>query len=92
MQFEWDSAKAALNLQKHGISFEDAALVFNDPYRIELYDGREDYGEDRWVTIGFTWSMLLSVVYTIREAEIIRVISVRKAAPHEQKLYREVHL
>ena len=50
MKLEWDANKAALNLQNHGISFDDAALVFYDQGRIETYDGREDYSEDRWAT------------------------------------------
>jgi len=48
MDFEWSAAKAASNLRKHGILFEDAARVFFDVGRIEIYDGRDDYGEDRW--------------------------------------------
>lgn len=45
MELEWDAGKAAQNLKKHGVSFDDALLVFYDPGRIETYDGREDYGE-----------------------------------------------
>ena len=52
MELEWDADKAARNLKKHGVSFEDAELVFYDSGRVEAYDGREDYGEDRWATIG----------------------------------------
>ncbi|KFA41229.1 BrnT family toxin [Xylella fastidiosa] len=52
MELEWDTDKAALNLQKHGVSFEDAALIFYDQGRIETYDERENYSEDRWATIG----------------------------------------
>ena len=44
MKLEWDTNKAALNLRKHGIAFEDAAHVFLDSGRVEIYDGREDYG------------------------------------------------
>jgi len=91
MQLEWDADKATLNLQKHGVSFEDAALVFYDDRRIESYDGRDDYGEDRWATIGLVAWSLLYVVYTVREEESIRIISARKAVPHEQKQYREAN-
>jgi uncharacterized protein (DUF4415 family)/uncharacterized DUF497 family protein len=59
MELEWDASKAELNLQNHGISFEDAALVFYDHGRIESYDGREDYGEDRLGSLfgrSCTWS------------------------------------
>jgi uncharacterized DUF497 family protein len=91
MRLEWDADKAALNLQKHGVAFEDAELVFYDFGRIERYDGREDYGEDRWVTIGFAYSMLLSVAYTVRDDETTRLISARKADSHEQNQYCEAN-
>jgi uncharacterized DUF497 family protein len=91
MKLEWDADKAALNLLSHGVAFEDAALVFYDHGRIESYDGREDYGEDRWATIGLADWSILYVVYTVREEEIIRVISARKAVPYEQKQYREAN-
>ena len=88
---DWDANKAALNLKKHGVSFEDAVLVFYDHGRIENYDGREDYNADRWATIGLaTWSVLY-VVYTVRKKETIRIISARKAIHHEQKQYREAN-
>ena len=51
-RFEWDEAKADANLAKHGVSFADAAGVFEDLSRIEWLDDREDYGEDRFVTVG----------------------------------------
>jgi uncharacterized DUF497 family protein len=91
MKLEWDAAKAALNLKSHGVAFEDAALVFYDQGRIETYDGREDYSEDRWATIGLVAASVLYVVYTVRDEETIRVISARKAVPYEQKQYREVN-
>jgi uncharacterized DUF497 family protein len=91
MELEWDASKAELNLQKHGVAFEDAALVFYDTGRIESYDGREDYNEDRWATIGLAAWSVLYVVYTVREEETIRIISARKAVPHEQKQYREAN-
>lgn len=92
MKFEWDAAKAALNLQNHGITFEDAERVFCDDRRIEAYDGRENYGEDRWMTIGFAYVMVLFVVYTVREGESIRLISARKANEKERKQYRQAQL
>ena len=89
MDFEWDDAKAATNLRKHRVSFEDAAFVFLDSNRIETLDGREAYGEDRWKTVGLVEPALLAVVYTVRgsSAEIIRIISARKADNHERKAY-----
>lgn len=91
MELEWDADKTARNLKKHGVSFEDAELVFYDPGRIEAYDGREDYGEDRWVTVGLAYSAVLYVVYTVRYGNTIRLISARKANVEERKQYREAN-
>jgi hypothetical protein len=91
MDFEWDAEKEALNLRKHGVRFSVAARVLFDPYRIEVYDGREDYGEDRWATIGYADSALLYVVYTVRHKETIRLISARKANEQERKQYRQAN-
>ena len=82
MEFEWDEAKAEANLRKHGITFEFATLVFNDPDRTERLDLRDYEGEERWVTIGRSAEFVLSVVYTLRE-ESIRLISARRATRHE---------
>jgi uncharacterized protein len=92
MDFEWDGRKAAANLRKHRVGFEDAARVFLDPNRIETFDGRDDYGEDRWKTVGLVEPALLAVVYTLRgkDGETIRLISARKADAHERAQYREV--
>lgn len=92
MDFEWDRDKAAANFRKHRIKFEDAAQVFLDANRIEAYDGRGDYGEDRWITIGLVEPALLTVVYTVRgeDDEVIRLISARKADAYERAQYSEV--
>ena len=92
MVFEWDATKAAANLRKHRVSFEDAARVFLDPNRIETLDGRDAYGEDRWKTVGIVEPALLVVVYTVRgtKSDIIRLISARKADAHERTQYREI--
>ena len=92
MDFEWSPEKAESNLLKHNVSFEDAARVFLDPNRIEAFDGREGYGEDRWITIGLVEPALLVVVYTTRgeDGEVIRLISARKADKHERTQYREI--
>ena len=91
MDFEWDANKAADNFRRHRVSFEDAAQVFLDPYRIETFDGRDAYGEDRWITVGLVEPALLAVVYTVRGkvGETIRLISARKADAHERTQYRE---
>lgn len=91
MELEWDADKAALNLKKHGVSFDDAELVFYDTGRVETYDGRKNYGEDRWATIGLANSAVLYVVYTVRHEDTIRLISARKANVNERKQYREAN-
>jgi uncharacterized protein len=91
MELEWNAEKAERNLNKHGVSFEDAELVFYDSRRIEIYDGREDYGEDRWATIWLAYSTVLYVVYTVRHEASIRLISARKANANERKQYREAN-
>lgn len=91
MEVEWDPDKASANLKKHGVSFDDALLVFYDAGRIEMTDGRESYGEDRWVTIGVVYPAVLFVVYTIRDGETIRIISARKANGQEQRQYRQAN-
>ena len=90
MEFEADPAKAAYNLRKHDVHFEDAATVFPDPNRVETCDGRDQYGEDRWKTVDVVEPKLLCVVYTLRQPddEPIRLISARKADTHERKRYQ----
>jgi uncharacterized DUF497 family protein len=91
MDIEWNADKSEQNLIKHGISFEEATLVFYDQKRIETYDARNDYDEDRWATIGLVYSTVLYVVYTVRHQETIRLISARKANANERKQYREAN-
>ena len=87
-EFEWDEAKAAVNICKHRVSFEVACYVFDDPAAIEEMDDSENYGEDRYNVIGSVSGRLLCVTYTIRGLRY-RLISARKAEPHEQKRYHE---
>lgn len=92
MDLEWDDDKAAKNVKKHGIAFEDAALVFLDLGRIETFDGRASIsGEDRWATIGRVQFAVLYVVYTVRIGDVIRLISARKANANEQKQYHQAN-
>ncbi|WP_312283755.1 BrnT family toxin [Candidatus Igneacidithiobacillus taiwanensis] len=94
MDFEWDERKARLNLKRHKVAFEDAVWVFSDGNRIEAHDGRDNYGEDRWVTVGMAGPVLLSVAYTVRgeDREVIRLISARKATKSERKSYNQENL
>ena len=88
--FQWDDQKAAANFAKHGVSFERARGVFDDPFALEFADGRQDYGEDRFIVIGMVESRLLFVVCTMR-GEVIRIISARGAEPYESRRYHDIN-
>jgi uncharacterized DUF497 family protein len=66
LRVSWDRNKNFSNQRKHRVSFDVAARVFLDPRRLETYDDREDYGEDRWITIGGVEPAVLVVVYAVR--------------------------
>jgi uncharacterized DUF497 family protein len=85
-EFEWDDAKAAVNLAKHNVSFEIARLVFDDAFAIVEVDGSLDYSEERFIITGMIQNRLLSVVYTERMGRI-RLISARKSTKREQNDY-----
>jgi uncharacterized protein len=87
MEIEWDAAKAAANLKKHGVSFEEAATALLDPRALTQEDDSST-GEPRWVLIGMgAAARLLTVVYTLRAEERIRLISARKATRKEASFY-----
>lgn len=92
LHFEWDPAKAASNLRKHGVSFGEAANVFSDPLALTLCDHNHDEIEERWITLGQTGGRrLVVVVHTWREGETlihVRIISAREATIHELKQYQ----
>jgi len=86
VEFEWDLEKAESNERKHGISFAFATLVFNDPRHLEELDATVDYGEERWLAVGYVRTFEIAVVFTFREKKT-RIISARKATPYERKKY-----
>jgi uncharacterized protein len=89
IDLEWDDAKAAGNLRKHGVSFEQATYAFVDPFAIEWLDERVAYGEKRFILLGMAGGRILSVVYTERNGRI-RIISARGAMKYEQdNTYRQ---
>ena len=92
MHFSWDERKNRANLRKHGVSFETAALVFDDPYHISTQD-REVEGELRWQTIGMVRGIqILLVAHNLSESgeeEVVRIISARKATPQERSIYAQ---
>lgn len=85
MKFEWDENKNIINKEKHNISFETAAYVFDDPYYIEMFDFEHSVDEDRYIAIGKVGDVLF-VVFTERK-DAIRLISARLATEAERGLY-----
>ena len=85
MRFEWDEDKNSINKEKHKISFETAAHVFDDPHYIEMFDYEHSVDEDRYIAIGRVGEVLF-VVFTERK-QTIRLISARLATSAERELY-----
>lgn len=89
MKFEWDANKNRLNIEKHGLSFDDAESVFEGPMIVSL-DTRQEYSETRWLAMGYSHGRIIVLVYTERDqGETIRIISMRKAHKHERKRFEE---
>lgn len=87
MEFRWDAQKARLNLEKHGVSFEEASTVFYDPFAKVGHDPDHSSDEDRFILIGHSRkNNLLFVVHVYEETEeSIRIISARKATKKEKR-------
>lgn len=89
VRFGWDTIKAAANLRKHGVAFEVAAKVWDDPRHLIVFDRVED-GEERWHAIGLVRGV---VILTVVHAHLpdhddaVRIISARKATPVEREQY-----
>jgi uncharacterized protein len=88
MKFEWDQQKNQRNIAKHQLDFADAYKVFIPPLRVSL-DERQDYGEDRCIGLGLLDGRVVVIVFTEIDEQTIRVISLRKALPYEQKYYEQ---
>jgi uncharacterized DUF497 family protein len=87
MQIEWDPEKAESNLANHGVSFEEAATSLLDPMALVQEDADAE-GETRWMLVGISaQARLLTVIYSLRGEERIRLISARKATRKEAKYY-----
>lgn len=87
MRFEWDEEKNEENIRKHELDFADAWEIFDAPMLTNL-DNREDYGEERWVGIGFLKNFVVVVIYT-EMGDVIRIISMRKALKYERTRFEE---
>lgn len=87
MKFEWNTAKAKLNHSKHGVKFAELEAVFLDPLALTIEDASAQ-GEDRYITIGSDmYGNVLTVVYTYRDEDTIRLISARPATKREKTEY-----
>jgi uncharacterized DUF497 family protein len=93
MRFEWDERKDQRNRAKHGVSFDTARLVFDDPSHLSIQD-RHEGAEERWQTVGLAGGIVvLLVAHTWHEedkgGEVIRIISARKATKRERRRYEQ---
>ena len=88
IRFEWDPRKARSNEKKHGVSFEEAQSVFFDEQALLLEDPQPLHEEERFVLLGLSASLrLLVVVHALRDGDVIRIISARKATRPETGEY-----
>ena len=90
LEFEWDRQKAAANLAKHKVSFEDAAAVFGDPLGRIVADPRHSAEEERLVLLGLSQGVGLLAVMYVQRGEAIRIVSARRATRRERRNYEEV--
>jgi uncharacterized DUF497 family protein len=89
MEFKWDDKKAAANLADHGVSFDEAKTVFDDPLYVDFYDPDHSYDEHRFLVVGESrHGRLLIVSYTER-GDAVRLISAREVTLAERKAYEE---
>jgi uncharacterized DUF497 family protein len=88
LYFEWDEQKAVANLAKHGVSFETASHVFNDPFAVDIEERSMEYNEIRRRILGLGNVLLLTVIYTER-SEKVRIISARKSTRAERREYED---
>ncbi|HUI43914.1 MAG TPA: BrnT family toxin [Terriglobia bacterium] len=93
IRFEWDPVKAQSNLRKHGVRFEDAMHVFDDPFALFEQDRAGEAGELRWQAVGLAGGVaVLLVAHTVREEgrdELIRLVSARRATRKERERYEQ---
>jgi len=89
LQFEWDPEKAKKNLKKHGVSFEEASTIFEDPQFISFLDDEHSAEEERHITIGLSEKLRLLMAAHTERKNLIRIISARKATKNEENFYNE---
>ena len=89
LEFVWDRDKAAANIAKHGVDFEDALTAFNDPLSLTVLDPDHSQGEERFLLVGHSKAgRLLVIAHTVRDNEI-RLINARAATRRERQKYEE---
>lgn len=91
MEFEWDPAKAARNLEKHGVAFAEAATVFDDPLSVTVPDPDHSREEERLIIVGQSYRRRLLIVSFAERGERFRVISARELTRAESRGYEEEH-
>lgn len=89
MAFEWHSSKAESNLEKHGVSFDEATTVFDDPFAEFLPDLRHSIGEQRFTCLGTSAAGRLLAVYFTERGDDVRIISAREMEPKERRDYEK---
>lgn len=89
MEFEWDRNKAAANLSKHGVSFDEAKTVFDDPLYVDFYDPDHSYDEHRYIIIGQSQPGRLLIVSYTERGNVIRLIGARRTTRREREGYEE---
>lgn len=93
INFEWDNTKALANLKKHGVTFDEATMVFYDQYARIISDPANSISEDRFIMLGLSAKLrLLVVCHCYREDDaVIRIISARKATAKEANIYKRYY-
>jgi hypothetical protein len=89
MEFEWDPKKATTNVQKHDVTFQEAATVFGDPLAITFEDPDHSTDENRYITFGLSLQKQLIVVSHTERGDRTRIISARLMDRKERKIYEE---
>ncbi|HVF50581.1 MAG TPA: BrnT family toxin [Pyrinomonadaceae bacterium] len=89
MDFEWDEEKAAANLLKHGVSFEEAKTVFDDPLYVDFYDPDHSVNEHRYIIIGESRQRRLLIVSYAEPDDVVRLVSAREMTRSERETYEE---
>ena len=89
MEFKWDDKKAAANLADHGVSFDEAKTVFDDPLYVDFYDPDHSYDEHRFLFVGESRQGRLLIVSYTERGNAVRLISAREVTLAERKAYEE---